>query len=129
MALDNWPLDADGLRKALGFAEGQGDEDDLTLFAGVASSLIDRRTGRDASIGGDPTLYVVDDKVPDIFVLAARETAKLWWQQSKNGPKGPTEGMGVVVGPHGGSTGVPMGADIPMKVAGWLSDYMFLGFA
>ena len=44
--------------------------------------------------------------------MAARETAKLWWEQSKNGPRG-----------GGEDPSAPMGADLPRRVQGWLSPY------
>jgi hypothetical protein len=55
--------------------------------------------------------------LPIIFTLSAREAAKLWWQQSKNGPRGvPGAVTDQLSGP-------PMGAALPRKVEGWLSDY------
>jgi hypothetical protein len=49
--------------------------------------------------------------------MSARETGKLWWQQSKNGPKGvPSDPTMQVQAP-------PMGAALPRKVEGWLSDF------
>lgn len=59
---------------------------------------------------------------PTIVHLAGREVAKLWWQQSKNGPRGLPTAAGDQVGP-------PMGADLPRKVEGWLSPYRMAGIA
>ena len=112
--VSSWPIGADELRRALGYDATQGDADELALFAAAACERIDVHTGRDS----DPTRHLVNGSVPLIFVMAARETAKLWWQQSKNGPRAiPSNPGDQVVGP-------PMGADLPRKVEGWLSPYL-----
>jgi hypothetical protein len=59
---------------------------------------------------------------PTIVHLAGREVAKLWWQQSKNGPRGLPAAAADQLGP-------PMGADLPRKVEGWLSPYRMAGIA
>lgn len=109
-----WPIAAADLRKALGYSDTQGDADELELFASAACERIDTYTGRDV----DPTRHQkADGSLPVVFTLAARETAKLWWQQSKNGPRGvPSDPSMQLQGP-------PMGADLPRKVEGWLADY------
>ena len=109
-----WPITVATLRKALGYAENQGDADELALFAQAACERIDTRTGRDV----EPTRHNLGDaKPPIIFILSARETAKLWWQQSKNGPRGNVTDPGAQV------QGPPMGAELPRKVEGWLSPF------
>jgi hypothetical protein len=129
VALANWPITAADLRKALSYGSTQGDEDELALYAKAVCEEIDAATGRRDRMTGElvnPTRWVITETVtpdvgdpydvevlPSIFVLAAREAAKLWWQQSFNGPKGQPEGAG----------GPPMGADLPSKVKGWLSKY------
>lgn len=112
-----WPITIATLRKALGFSDTQGEDLELALFTQAACELIDKRTGRDA----DPTRHLVtigtDQVVPIALINSAREIAKLWWQQSKNGPKGvPSDQSMQIQGP-------PMGATIPRKVEGWLADY------
>jgi hypothetical protein len=59
---------------------------------------------------------------PVIVHLAGREVAKLWWQQSKNGPRGLPSAAADQQGP-------PMGADLPRKVEGWLSPHRMAGIA
>lgn len=110
-----WPITVATLRKALGYSPEQGDADELALFAQSACELIDRKTGRDA----DPLRHTQGEShvLPLIFIQSARETAKLWWQQSKNGPRGPVNDPGAQV------QGPPMGAALPRKVEGWLFDY------
>ena len=112
-----WPITIATLRKALGFSADQGDDDELALYTQAACELIDQKTGRDK----DPlrhTVTVADAPVvPIVFILAARETAKLWWQQAKNGPRG------GVTDPAAQVQGPPMGAALPRKVEGWLLDY------
>lgn len=105
----NWPLAVADMRAALQI--GPSDEDELMVFMNAACEAIDRETGRDL----DPTRHEVGGKVPAIFILAGRETAKLWWQQTKNGPRN-RPNTGETVGP-------PMGADLPSKVKGWLAKY------
>jgi hypothetical protein len=112
-----WPIAIATLRSALGYDANQGDELELALFAQTACEKIDQRTGRDV----DPTRHLVTvgdgTAVPLIFIMSARETAKLWWQQSKNGPKGvPSDPTMQVQGP-------PQGAALPRKVEGWLADF------
>ena len=107
-------LTAEDLRMALGFQLGQGDPDELDLFAQAAVERIDTYTGRDV----DPDRHLLPSgELPVIFRLAARETAKLWWQQSKNGPRGVPSSEGIT------QVGPPMGADLPRKVEGWLAAY------
>ena len=115
MALDlGWPISVASLRRALNFTETQGDSDELELFARAACERIDVKTGRDT----DPTRHLKGDgTLPIIFIQSARTTAKLWWQQEKNGPKGQP------VDPSAQSYGPPMGADLPRRVEGWLSPY------
>lgn len=116
MAVDTtWPITAATLRKALGYKTDEGDAAELELFAAAACEAIDERTGRDT----DPTRHLIGDPphVPVIFIMAARETAKLWWQQTKNGPRGGG------VDPNGQTQGPPMGAALPRKVEGWLEPY------
>lgn len=107
-----WPLTANDLRTALGYTPTQEDTDELGLFMQAACDRVDRDTGRDT----DPTRWLVAGQVPVTFVLAAREIAKLWWQQTKNGPRNrPPQGEDP--------GGPPAGADIPRKVQGWLASY------
>lgn len=112
-----WPITVATLRKALGYAAEQGDADELALFAQGACELIDRKTGRNV----DPLRHTVTigdvPVVPITFISAARETAKLWWQQSKNGPRGPVTDPGAQV------QGPPQGASLPRKVEGWLEEF------
>lgn len=106
-----WPLTRTDLRSALSFGPTDGDNAELDLYIEAACEAIDRRTGRDK----DPTRHLLESgEVPTIFKLSARETAKLWWQQSKNGPRG------QVAADAGGP---PMGAALPRKVEGWLESY------
>jgi len=110
---NNWPIGPADLRKALSFKDTDGDVGELTLFATAACETIDKKTGRDI----DPTRWETNGDLPSIFTMAARETAKLWWQQSKNGARAASPLSGdQVVGP-------PMGAELPRKVEGWLADY------
>jgi hypothetical protein len=107
-----WPLTRTDLRAALGYLTTDGDNTELDLFIAAACEAVDKKTGRDVT----PTRHnLVSGDPPLIFKLAARETAKLWWQQSKNGPRG---------GPQGADAGgPPMGAALPRKVEGWLEGY------
>lgn len=108
-----WPITKEQLRSALGYKPGQDDDEELELFALAACELIDDRTGRI----DDPARHLrPNGELPIIFTLAARETAKLWWQQSKNGPRAKAADPGDQSGP-------PMGADLPRKVQGWLEPY------
>lgn len=109
-----WPITEHELRKALGYDAQQGDTDELRLFASAACERIDIHTGRNVDAERHK---LPNGELPTMFILAARETAKLWWQQSKNGPRGvPTDPGAQVSGP-------PMGADLPRKVEGWLAPY------
>lgn len=106
-----WPLNRADLRSALKFDSAQGDNETLDLYIGAACEAIDKRTGRDV----DPTRHLLTNgELPLIFTLAARETAKLWWQQSFNGPRGNADAT---------AGGPPMGAALPRKVEGWLEGY------
>lgn len=107
----NWPINAADVRKALSVQPGGDDEADLLLFARAACERIDVYTGRHV----EPTRHEVDGKVPTIFVLAARATAKLWWQQEKNGPRNRPS--------QGDEMDAPAGIDLPRKVQGWLAPY------
>lgn len=108
----NWPITATDLRKALQIGVDEEDTDELTLFATVACERIDQYTGRDI----EPARHeLAPGKLPTIFILAARETAKLWWQQTKNGPRNRP--------PQGEAEGPPAGIDLPRKVQGWLDGY------
>jgi hypothetical protein len=109
----NWPIGAGALRKALRLRPDQEDTAELELYAASASGRIDDATGRSQ----EPTRHEIDGKLPEIFILAARETAKLWWQQSRNGPRG------IPQDPDGRTTGPPMGADLPYRVQGWLAPF------
>ncbi|MDR0594529.1 MAG: hypothetical protein LBG60_15030 [Bifidobacteriaceae bacterium] len=109
---ENWPIGAADLRKALGFRPDQGDTPELDLYAASASVRIDAHTGRTV----EPERHEVGGALPEVFVLAARETAKLWWQQSRNGPRGLPQDPDSRSGP-------PMGADLPYRVVGWLAAY------
>lgn len=102
----NWPLTASDLRKALQYDVNQDDAAELTLFITAACDKVDQITGRDV----DPSRHEINGRLPAIFVLAARETARLWWTQSKNGQRNASES-------------VPMGADVPARVSGWLSSF------
>lgn len=109
---DNWPLHASDLRKALEYEVNQDDAADLELYMAAACERIDRKTGRRF----EPTRHEIDGKVPTVFILAARKTAKLWWTQDKKGPRArpngdlpDAEGIG--------------GIDLPRVVAGMLADY------
>lgn len=107
----NWPLGPADLRKALTLTPAQEDDEELALFIQPACEIIDRKTGRNL----EPHRHETDGKVPSIFIIAARETAKLWWQQTKNGPRNRPQ-QGETIGP-------PAGADLPSKVKSWLADY------
>ncbi|UUE19328.1 head-tail connector protein [Microbacterium sp. J1-1] len=109
----NWPITAGALRTALQIGPTDEDTDELNLFAAAACERIDQYTGRDI----DPARHeITPGKLPTIFILAARETAKLWWQQTKNGPRNrPAQGPD--------SDGAPAGIDLPRKVQGWLASY------
>lgn len=108
-----WPITENDLRTALGFKAGEGDRDELELFAQAACEHIDRVTGRHV----EPRRHeLANGDLPVMFRMAARETAKLWWQQAKSGPR-------PVVDPDGGLMGPPMGATLPRKVQGWLEPY------
>lgn len=109
-----WPITIASLREALQYDSTEGDPNELLLYATAACERIDTETGRDVD---QHRHELSDGTLPVIFVLAARETAKLWWQQSKNGPrKVPSSPGDQIVGP-------PMGADLPRKVQGWLAPY------
>ena len=108
----NWPLTAADLRAALQYTIGQESDPELAEFMNAACELIDRMTGRDR----EPTRHEVGGKVPYIFVLGAKATAKLWWQQERNGPRTRPAQGDVAAGP-------PMGASLPRKVEAWLADY------
>jgi len=109
---NNWPLQAADLRKALQIGPADDDTVELELFMSAACELIDRRTGRDI----DLTRWEVAEAVPTIFLISARETAKLWWQQTKNGPRNrPPQGEDP--------GGPPAGADLPRKVQSWLASF------
>lgn len=108
----NWPLTTADMRTALQIPVGQEDDSELLLFIRAACEMIDRKTGRNI----DKTRHEVAGVLPSIFILAARETAKLWWQQTKNGPRNrPPQGEDF--------SGPPMGADLPRKVSSWLAEY------
>lgn len=109
-----WPITAEMLRSALGYESTQGDETELTLFATAASQRIDNETGRDID---EHRHELPDGTLPVLFIMAARETAKLWWQQAKNGPRGNPQALADQ------PAGPPMGADLPRKVSGWLENY------
>lgn len=114
----NWPPDLNAVRAQLGYGARDGSDDDLRLYISAAADLIDLRTGRKS----DPTRWVdaTSGDVPAIFVLAARETVKLWWRQSFNGPRQVSP-----LDPGGGAdTAVPMGATLPARVLGWLEPYL-----
>lgn len=104
---DNWPITRADLRKAIGGVIPETEDSELDLFAAAATEAVDNATGRDEQADR----HEVEGKLPVIFILAARETGKLWWQQSKNGPRGESAG------------GPPMGAALPRKVEGWLENY------
>lgn len=107
----NWPITGNDLKTALQTPE-EADAAELTLFALAASERIDDYTGRLS----EPTRHALPSgEMPVIFVLAARETAKLWWQQTKNGPRNRP--------PQGDESGPPAGVDLPRKVQGWLANY------
>lgn len=109
-----WPITAADLRLALGFDTTQGDTNELTLFATAASQRIDNETGRDV----EPARHeLTPGELPVLFTMAARETAKLWWMQSKSGPSGTPKAAADQ------PSGPPMGADLPRKVSGWLENY------
>lgn len=113
----SWPITTTDLKTALGIRADQQpapDPEELELFTTAACERIDEHTGRAA----DPTRHLkADGTLPVIFRLAARETAKLWWQQTKNGRRGaPSDPDTQLDGP-------PMGADLPRKVEGWLAPY------
>lgn len=109
----NWPIDADFVRGAIEYAAGEGDNDELTLYAETVCERIDKKTGRNV----DPTRHEVSGKVPSAFLLAAKKTVRLWWYQDNHGPRArpnteptdPAEGMG--------------GVDLPRVAAGLLADY------
>lgn len=107
----NWPITGKDLKAALQDTTLPDTDPELALFAEAACERIDKDTGRNV----EPTRHEVAGKVPVIFVLAARETAKLWWQQTKNGPRN-RPAQGELDGP-------PAGADLPRKVQGWLGGY------
>lgn len=119
-APSNWPPDTNAIRTALGYTVHDGDDAELKLYMRAACELIDKLTGRET----DPTAHLLaNGDVPAVFVLAARETAKLWWQQSFNGPRGgPTDGSQY-------PNGVPMGAELPRRVQAWLETYMLPVFS
>ena len=108
----NWPLHAADLRKALEYDVSQDDAAELELFMASACERIDTYTGRN----NDAARHVLPSgKLPTIFVLAARYTAKLWWQQEHKGPRARPSG-------EDGET-APMGVDLPRKVQAWLAPY------
>lgn len=110
MATD-WPISKTALRVALGLNAGVSDDDLLELYAVAACEAIDTHTGRDL----EPNRHErTSGRLPEIFYLAAREVARLWWQQSRNGPRGVTSEA---------TQTVPMGADLPARVRGWLVRY------
>lgn len=108
----NWPITAADLRTALQIGPADEDTDELALFALAACERIDQYTGRDID---QARHELTPGKLPTIFVLAARETAKLWWQQTKNGARNRPQ--------QGEAEGPPAGADLPRKVQGWLGGY------
>ena len=109
----NWPITAAQVKTAIQDATIPDNDAELALFATAACERIDDLTGRTA----EPTRHErADGTLPSLFVLAARETAKLWWQQTKNGSRNrPSQGEDP--------GGAPAGADLPRKVQGWLAAY------
>jgi hypothetical protein len=111
----NWPITKDDLRAALSVSPAEYEDSELELYAKAACERIDVFTGRDV----DASKWVLaDGSVSSLFVLAARETAKLWWQQSH------TVRGSFRQGDVGELSGVPMGAELPRKVEGWLAAYL-----
>lgn len=113
-----WPITRTDLRSALKYTAAQGDDALLDLYCAAVTEAIKKKTGIDVEpdrhkVGGVGT-PPVGGTLPAIFELAARETAKLWWQQSFNGPGG---------NPTTPDNTVPMGAAFPRRVEGWLADY------
>lgn len=108
----NWPLDADDLRSALGYAQDQDDPEELGLYMSAACERIDKKTGRNV----DPTRHEVGGRVPVVFIIAARKTAKLWWQQDKKGPR--ARGTEDIPDNEGIA-----GIDLPRVVAGMIGEY------
>lgn len=110
-----WPITRADLRQALQYSSTQGDDDELDLFAEAACERIDAFVGRNV----EPHRHENDaGDLPRIFTLAAREAAKLWWQQTHGGPRGARTGDAADA-----LAGVPMGAELPRKVQGWLQPY------
>lgn len=107
----NWPISGKDLKTALVDESLQENDPELTLFATAVCERIDQYTGRDV----EPTRHeTTEGKLPTVFILSARETAKLWWQQTKNGPRNrPSQGDDIT----------PAGIDLPRKVQGWLGGY------
>jgi hypothetical protein len=108
----NWPLHAADLRKALEYEVGQDDPGELELYMTAACERIDRKTGR----SHEPTRHETAGRVPVVFLIAARKTAVLWWQQDK---KGPRARPGTQMPENEGIGGI----DLPRVVAGMLGDY------
>lgn len=117
--LTGWPISVADARSALGVTDTSYDDNDLTLYCQAACERIDQKTGRDPNTGGDAAKWVKDDgSLPVLFTLAARETVKLWWQQANTGPRAFRSGdTAELLGP-------PMGAELPRKVEGWLSEFL-----
>lgn len=107
----NWPITAADLRKALEYEVAQDDATELALYAAAACERIDRDTGR----LDEPGRHEVGGKLPVIFVLAARRTARLWWNQDHKGPRARpnSEDLGDGI----------RGIDLPRSVQGMLEGY------
>ncbi len=108
-----WPLNAGDLRNALEYGVGQDDAAELDFYMKAACERVDRKTGRDV----EPGRHDVNGEVPALLVLAALRTAKLWWQQDKNGPR--ARPSGEELAPNEGIGGI----DLPRTVAGILADF------
>ena len=105
----SWPISPDDLRSALGYEPGDGDESTLEMYAHAACEEIDRHTGRTE---GEPHRHErADGSLPVAFLMAARETAKVWVQADTNGPKGQPDQAG------------PPGGELPLTVVGRLKGY------
>lgn len=107
----NWPITAADLRKALEYEVAQDDAAELGLYAAAACERIDDYTGRDV----DADRHEVDGKLPALFIVMARRTAKLWWYQDHKGPRARTNSED----PGEGMAGI----DLPRSVQGALAGF------
>lgn len=99
----SWPISAVDVRKALGFADGAGDTDDLTLYATAAMEMVEKKIGPhrgqvfSSTVAGPTDVLLLDQRYLTVSVAVDGVTTPYTGSPGDGLIRGPFRGTSITV--------------------------------